>query len=937
MISPSYASLRVVLLAVAAWAVVVAVAAALPALLGPTSPLALGRVQALLHERDATGALLTAKSYVAAHPRDPAGRLLLARALLGAGDAAGAEAELRRALAAGADEQQVAPVLAQALLVQERHGELVGRYATAAFADPAVAAEVHTVVAASYLATQQTALAKSTIERVLAARPAHRPAQLLRAQVQQASGDLPGAMLLADEVIRAEPENGQAWFLRAQLLHRQGTDPAAIVAAYRKALSVRADLLPAHATLIALLLSQGEVEAASQQLAVMKRAFPDHPQTAFQEALVALQRGEFERAHTLGQWLAGRMPGSAPAQRLAGIAALRAGAHAQAEAALRKTLAAEPDAALPRVWLAEAQWRSGRPEQAQSTLEPLLHGPRASVDALMLAGQIELARGDHAAADAHFAAASRFERDGDVARTARAVALLRGGQAERAIAELEAVLARDQGNDVAAMTLIAARVRRADYAGANEALASFAQRHPRSPTPAYLQGQIAWARGQRAAARAAYEQALAKDRWHVPTIDALAQVDQSERKFADARARYEALAGHDPRQARAMLAAAALALRPGGGGAERALPWIARARQADPTDRHTQSLAIRLYLQAGDAAAALQAAQAADEQTPQQPELLELLGRAQLAAGEPRQAAATLARALALRPDAAELHWRLAEAYERDNQPAPAERHRRRANELAPGLNEAQLTVVSAAMQDGRIDAALSVARALQARRPQDAAGFLIEGNLQARARQWPAAVAALRKAVARARPADAPMRLHTALTASGRSREAEAFAQEWLQSHPADAGFHLYLAEAALLGGDVDRAEAAYRRVIDLRPDTPVALNALAYLAVQRGRPGAMEWARRAVALAPENADNLDTLALVHAQAQQWDQAIEWQLKAVNLAPGKGGLRLQLARLYLQAGQRARALEQLEVLARLGPSFSAHAEVERLRKEAGG
>ncbi|MBL8361954.1 MAG: PEP-CTERM system TPR-repeat protein PrsT [Rubrivivax sp.] len=924
-------------LVAAVWMAVPAFLAVMPALVGPTSARALSRSQALLDERDASGALLSAKGYVAAHPRDPAGRLALGRALLAAGDAPGAEAELKRALEYGGVENDIMPALAQALLVQERHGELIRRYATAVIADPATAAEVHTVVAASYLATDQTARARSTIERVLGDRPAHRPAQLLRAQIVAAAGDLTGAMMVVDDVVQAEPSNGQAWYLKAELLRRQGADPPVVVAAYRKALSVRSDLLPAHATLIALLLQHGDLAAAKQQLADMQRAFPNHPQSAYQDALVALQSGESARAHAICQALAGRAPDSVPVQRLAGVAALRAGAYAQAETALKKVAAADPKATAPRVWLAEAQWRSGRADHALATLEPLLQGAQAQADALMLAGQIELSQGQYARADDLLAAAARLERDGDAARTVRAVALLRGGQGERAIAELEAIISRDQGNDVAAMTLIAAKARRADYAGAHQALAAFAARHPQSPTPDFLRGQIAWSRGERAAARTAYEQALAKDRWHVPTIDALAEVDQAEGKPSEASKRYEALAAHDPRQVRAMLAIAALALRPGGGGPAQAKPWTERALRAGNGDHATRTAAIRLFLQAGDATAALQAAQAADDAMPQQPDVLALLGQAQVAAGEPRQAITTLSRAIALRPDSAETHLRLAEAYERASQPAQAEPHRRRAAELAPGLTQDQLGVVSAAMTDGRIDEALAVARALQQRRPQDAAGYRIEGNLLARSRQWDGAVAAFRKAVTRAKPADAPMRLHWALTLAGRTRDAAAFVQEWSRTHPADAGFHLYLAEAAMLGGDVDRAEAEYRRVVELRPDTSAALNALAYLAVQRGKPGAMELAQRAVALAPSNADNLDTLALVYAHEKQWDKAIEWQLKAVRLAPEKGGLRLQLARWYLQSGNKAKALEQLAELSRLGTAFTAHAEVEKLKKEAGG
>ena len=56
-----------------------------------------------------------------------------------------------------------------------------------------------------------------------------------------------------------------------------------------------------------------------------------------------------------------------------------------------------------------------------------------------------------------------------------------------------------------------------------------------------------------------------------------------------------------------------------------------------------------------------------------------------------------------------------------------------------------------------------------------------------------------------------------------------------------------------------------------------------------------------------------------------------------MRLAPEYGGLRLQLARWYLQSGNKANALEQLAELSRLGTAFTAHAEVEKLKKEAGG
>jgi tetratricopeptide (TPR) repeat protein len=133
----------------------------------------------------------------------------------------------------------------------------------------------------------------------------------------------------------------------------------------------------------------------------------------------------------------------------------------------------------------------------------------------------------------------------------------------------------------------------------------------------------------------------------------------------------------------------------------------------------------------------------------------------------------------------------------------------------------------------------------------------------------------------------------------------------------------------------DYPLAELRYRKVIALRPDDAAALNNVAWLLVQQGKPGALVLAERANELAPDNPVIMDTLALALAADKQWPQALDWQRKAVDKASeaAQPGYRLGLARLLARSGDKAAARSQLEILAKLGDKFADQAEVTQLMK----
>jgi Tfp pilus assembly protein PilF len=134
------------------------------------------------------------------------------------------------------------------------------------------------------------------------------------------------------------------------------------------------------------------------------------------------------------------------------------------------------------------------------------------------------------------------------------------------------------------------------------------------------------------------------------------------------------------------------------------------------------------------------------------------------------------------------------------------------------------------------------------------------------------------------------------------------------------------------LTQGDFLKAQQRYGEVLKLQPDNAVAANNIAWILSKEGKPEALAYAEKAVALVPKQPAFLDTLAQIHSGAGRLERALEIEKQAVALSPEFPPHRLNLARLYLKIGMKAEASEELKQLSALGDKFDQQAEVKRLQ-----
>ncbi|MDT7837715.1 XrtA/PEP-CTERM system TPR-repeat protein PrsT [Aquabacterium sp. OR-4] len=926
-----------IVLALGVGAAVVAAAVVMVPRLLATEASQLARARELIGEKSPESAKVQLKAMLQEHPSSAEGRFLLGQLLLQTGDPAGAEAELRRALEAGHPDTAVLPVLAQAMLAQGKGKLLVLQFGKNELAEAQADAELKTAIAQAEASEGDLGAAEEALAQALRRAPELPAARLMQARLAAARGDLPGALKQAQALTAAQAGNAPAWVLQGDLLLQQAGaagDAAPALAAYRKALELDGKLIGTHLAVINALLARRDLAGATQQWAALDKVAHNQPQTLFYEAVLADSRGEHKRVREITQQLLRGAPENPRVLLLAGQAELKLGATAQAEALLGKAVQLYPRSPAPRRLLATALLRSGQADKALLTLKPLVEANPPDAEALALSAQAHLMKGDSKAAESEFARAGKLRPDDTRLQTALAVTQLSKGQDNAGFAALEDIAAKDKGTS-ADLTLISARMRRNDVAGALKAVDALAVKMPKEPLPEQLRGRIALQAKDLPGARKHFEAALAKQADYLPAVSGLAMLDLSEKKPDAARARFTQVLERNPKHVGAMLAMAEINQR-GGGKPDDTLKWLDDAVKADPGDVRARVLLIEHHLGQRDTPRALSAAQAAASAVPDNPELLDRLGRVQLLARDGQQAVASFGKLAQLMPQSPMPQLRLADAHTAARNPAAAAAAVRRAQEIAPDAPQVLQAAMQLALSEGKTEQALSLARKLQAQRPDDAAGFIAEGDAALRARQSDNAIAAYRKALAKKAPGEAAQRLYMAYTAAGKKAEADKLATEWRQSHPDDLGFVLHLGDMAMAGKDLARAEQLYRTVVDKLPSQAVALNNLAYVLAAQKKAGGVAMAERALKLAPEAPAMLDTLAFALAAEGQLPKALETQARAVSLAPDTPNFRLQLARLLLQKGDKPAARLELDKLAKLGAAFPRQAEVAELLKQAG-
>ncbi len=882
-------------------------------------------------KNDGKAAAIQLKNALQKNPDLPEARYLLGLVLLRGGDPVSGETELRKALALKYTPDLVVPALAQSMLAKGQYKKLTDEFARTELNQASAKADLHTYLAAAFAAQGNLELARAALSAALAADPGNAQALTMQAREKAAAKDFDAALGVVESILAKNAASHEAWKLKGDILLLGKNQAAEALAAYRKAIESKSDFTGAHAAILTVLMQQGNFDEATKQLEQLRKIAANNPQTKYFETLLAYQKKDFKLARELSQQLTRVAPDNIQGILLAGAIELQSNSLLQAEVYLAKVVQAAPQSALARRLLVSTYLRSGQPAKALAALQPALKADNVDVAINAIAGEVYLQNGDVKKAEEFFSKATKQDPKNTRARTSLALTHLAGGRGDAAFGELQDIAASDTGT-TADLALISAHLRRKQFDQALKAIDALEKKQPDKPLAANLRGRTLLAKQDLVGARKSFERSVAIDPAYFPSIASLAALDMAEKKPDEARKRFEAVLAKNPKNGQALLALAELRARSGGAKAEVA-ELLERAVAANPTEKSARLLLIEFHLRNKDYKLALSAAQNAVAAVPDSPELLDGLGRAQQASGDKNQALATFNKVVALQPLSPMPHMRLAEAHMAAKDKAAAAASLRKALDIKPDLLDAQRGLILLAMDSKNYSDATNLARSIQKQRPKELAGYLFEGDIAASQKKWDVAADAYRIGLKQAPSADMAAKLHATLGSAGKSAEAEKFSAGWLNDNPKDAAYRLYLADSATSRKDYGVAEKFYLGALQIQPNNPLAMNNLAWVTGKLNKEGAIAYAEKAVALVPNQPAYMDTLAMLLAEKNEYAKALEWQNKVVALQPQNGIFRLNLARIHIKGGKKDLARQELDVLAKLGNKFPAHAEVANLLK----
>ncbi len=828
---------------------------------------------------------------------------LLAVSLLEIGQFTAAETHARRALASGGSQSRLLPVVAACLQATGHSKRLVEEFGKAVPEDPVARADFRAYLAEAYIALGQPGDAQRILDLARKDQPDSARVQVMDARVLAATGKWDEASAANDAVLASRPGYAPALALRGDLLVHAGKVKEARTSF---ASLVEREPRNAHARFawITLLMASNDLQEAAKAISAIKKTASGDVRWLYLDAVLAFRNSDPARAQEAVQQVLRVVPDHAPSMLLAGATAYSLGAYSTAEDYLRRVIKLFPNSLYARNMLVATYLRKGQPAKAEDVLAPALQSAPNDPVVLRSAGEVAFANQQIAEAARYYEKALALEKDSVATRTRLAQIRLAGGEASRAIEDLEKASGLDAKQIHADLALVATLIGQRAYDKALKATDQLEKKQPDSPLVHTVRATILVAQNDTLKARLSLDKAVGLQFNYLPAVRILANLDLADRKPENARARYDAIVAREPGNDAALVAYADF-LSSIGAVSRDIVSLIDRAIKANPSSVAAHIALVKFHTRAKDPKAALTAALAAAQAIPNDLRIIDTVGLAQMAVGETDKAIETYKRMAEAQPDSPVPLMRLASAQYAAKQVDAPIQALRKALSLNPDLLDAHRDIVAVQVAAGRPDEAIKESRAVQKSHPRSAAGYVLEGEVLASQKKFAEAAAAYAEGLKRQGEPQLAIKQHQLLMAAGKPADASALANRWLKEHPKDSEFRFYMANELAQGKDYPAAASRFKELLAQQPDNLALLNNTAWVLAEAKDPSAIKYAERAFQQAPTMPEVLDTYGWLLVQGGEAKRGLDLLKQAASQAPGAADIRLRLAKALIESGDK--------------------------------
>jgi putative PEP-CTERM system TPR-repeat lipoprotein len=910
-------------------AIVVVLALTLAAC-GKTSEQHFRQAQERLQKSDYKAAVIELKTVLQEQPDNREARLLLGEVLIRKEAYPEAEKELSRARNLGVPDERVLPTLAKVYVKMGEPQKALDLGIPETGLSPQSLANLHTARADALLSQGKKAEAEQSVDAAKRADPNQPALMLTQARLALIDRQKDQAVQFVDDAIQKNPTFAEALYLKAAL-HESENRPDDATKIYQQILANDPTQFRAHLAIAGQQLKKGDMVAADKAIQAAEKVAGKVPLVMYARGALELQRGKPDKASSALLEVLRVVPDHLPSMLAYAMASYSLGNYEQSINYAGKVLGAAPNSLIATKILAGSYLKTGNVKEALRTLDSTLTKHPEDAGLLAMAGDAHLQAGDYNKAMGYLDKAAGLEPENAIIRTRQAAVHLATGDSSEALANLEAAASLSDKPGQADLALVMLHLRNKEYDKALQAIASLEKKLPNNPVTHNLRAAALLGKKDRAGARKALEKALAIQPNFLPSAMNLARLEVADKKPELARKRFESILAQDKNNVKAMLALAGLAA------SEKKekdyVDWLEKAARADPKTLESNVGLVQHYLAKKENQKALAWAREASSANPDSLEAMGLLGTTQLATGDHAAAVGTFNRLTLKAPRSPEAHLRLAQALIADKQNAKARDSLKKAIQLKPGFDKAQVALIRLELADDKPEAALQIARQTQTQQPKSPLGYDLEGDILLAQKRTPQAIKAYEQALANGADSIGLIKLHRALLISGDAKSAEQRLNGWLKHHPEDVAVRAYAAEFYMATDRDPDAIAQYEAVLKLAPQNAGVLNNLANLYQRSKDSRALGTAEQAYKLAPDHPGVKDTLGWILLQQGQLPRAVELLGGAAGKAPNAGNIRYHYGVALARSGRKAEARKELQSAIASGQKFPELEEAKTLLK----
>jgi len=933
-------------------------------------------------KRDYDAAAIELKNAIQQDPAKLAPRVLLAKTYLAQGHASEAEREILSVAKQGADRSLTVPVLAKAYLFQYKERQLLDELSDDGLSS-AARADLLQVRGQALMNIGDSQAAMDAFDAVERLTPASAQPLIGKTIASLRMDDIDKATEFANRAVKLEPANADAWNAQASVAHARG-DIATALTLYDKALDLSPNLHDARIARIAIHLAQGKNAETANDFSYEAEHNPYDPRPAYLRALRFARADDVHGANSalaeanvlLENISSEAVNNNCQLLDLAGSVNYGLGRFEQARDYYQTCLNGNPKLLDIRKKLAGALLALRDATRVLEVLEDERSLGSDDPEILTILANAWMAKGDPEKATRLLQKAASLPGAGNTPRKTLAFHQLYSGDPTEAQKELSAVLAIDPEDPQANLLMAVLHNQNGEF---DKSIALLKPLLAKAPDNVVLLNFMAVAEnalGDRKAARASLDKALKQLPAFVPGIINLARLDVADGAVPAARTRLAEALKLYPGSSELLLELAHLLADTGErdeaikildygrkledpsksapaasertSDAKAASKAVADAPVAVEGKSETgqpgavaQSLEVRIYL-----AELLLAANRLTEaksvigdvasQAPEDLRTYELQVRAALQAGKRESLRSTLKKMADMAGFDALWLVRVSVLQRQIGVLEDAQYSLAKADQARPNSLPVLVALTSLAIEQSHFDRADAYLKRLVAKWPTEIISHRLAGDLALRSGNGVAAAEQYQKILERAPSLEALELVARAWGMAGRGDEAVKVLNTWIAAHPQDIAARKLLAEIHLAEKQPAAALQVYERLVEDFPKDATCLNNLAYLAEIAGKSSALDYAQRAYALNPNDANVNDTLGWILVRRERAEEGLRFLREADTLLADSSVIKFHLAQALVAVNRQAEARGTLQEALRSGIPFDGIDQAKALLVELG-